>query len=141
MIFSAHSKQYLEANSPHWSKSNLRIETYNLKHLTEHFGKLLLTDITPVDIGKYQVQRKAAGASPRTVNMEVGTLRAILRKQRLWSDLQPDVKMLRARLDIGRALSRDEETRLLEACTVEAGRYILPSCCLSTAVCAIKNCA
>jgi len=46
----------IEANKPHWSASNLRIETYNLKHLTAHFGKVLLTDITPNDIGRYQVQ-------------------------------------------------------------------------------------
>jgi hypothetical protein len=52
MIFSAHSKQYLETNTPHWSASNVRIETYNARHLAEHFGKSLLTDITPGDIAK-----------------------------------------------------------------------------------------
>jgi integrase len=131
MIFSVHSKQYLEVSKPHWSASNLRIETYNLKHLTEHFGKLLLTDITSNDIGKYQVQRKSAGASASTVNLEVGTLRAILRKQRLWANLQPDVKMLRARTDIGRALSRDEETRLLKACKASRSRSLFPAVLLS----------
>jgi integrase len=131
LIFGVYARQYLEANTPHWSKSNVRIETYNLKHLTEHFGKLLLTDITSVHIGKYQAQRKAAGASSRTINMEVGTLRAILRKQRLWANLQPDVKMLRARSDIGRALSRDEETRLLEACKASRSRSLYPAVLLS----------
>lgn len=131
MIFSIHSKQYLEANTPHWSASNVRIETYNVKHLAEHFGKSLLTDISPANIAKYQMQRKADGVSSRTINMEVGTLRAILRKQRLWADLQPDVKMLRARSDIGRALSRDEETRLLNACKASRSRSLYPAVLLS----------
>jgi hypothetical protein len=131
MIFSVYSKHYLEANTPHWSPSNVRIETYNAKHLAEHFGKSLLTDITPADIAKYQAQRKADNASSRTINMEVGTLRAILRKQRLWANLQPDVKMLRARSDIGRALSRDEETRLLKACKASRSRSLYPAVLLS----------
>jgi integrase len=64
--------------------------------------------------------------------MEVGTLRAILRKQRLWANLQPDVKMLRARSDIGRALSRDEETRLLAACKASRSRSLYPAVLLSS---------
>jgi integrase len=59
------------------------------------------------------------------------TLRAILRKQRLWANLQPDVKMLRARSDIGRALSRDEETRLLAACKASRSRSLYPAVLLS----------
>ncbi len=131
MIFGVHAKQYLESNTPHWSKANLRIEGYNIDHLAGHFGKMLLTDIDAQHIGKYQAKRKAAGAGSRTVNMEVGTLRAILRKQRLWASLQPDVKMLRARSDIGRALTRDEETRLLAACQESRSRSLYPAVLLS----------
>ena len=32
--------------------------------------------------------------SPKTINLEVGTIRAILRRHRLWANLQPDVRML-----------------------------------------------
>ena len=105
MVFSGVAKQWLEAKAPQWSKSNLRIESYNVGHLVETFGKLLLTDITPDGISKYQATREKQGASKRTINMAVGTIRAILRKHRLWSNLQPDVKMLRTRSDIGRALA------------------------------------
>ena len=131
MLFAVCAKQYVDTNLAHWSKSNIRIETYNLKHLTTYFGKLLLTDIAASNIGKYQAQRKAAGASSRTINMEVGTLRAILRKQRLWANLQPDVKMLRTRSDIGRALSREEEMRLLDACRKSRSRSLYPAVLLS----------
>jgi integrase len=115
LLFSVAMKQWLELNMPRWSKSNLRIESHNCNHLLPVFGKLLLSDVTADDVSRYQAARNREGASARTVNMEVGTLRAILRKHRLWSNIQPDVRMLRTNQDIGRALSDDEEHRLLAA--------------------------
>jgi integrase len=53
---------------------------------------------------------------PKTVNLEIGTLRAILRYTGHWAPLQPNVKMLPVRKDVGRALSQDDETALLESC-------------------------
>jgi integrase len=131
LLFNIASKRWLELNQPHWSASNSRIEGYNLNHLHPQFAKMLLTDITADDISRYQAKRKKAGASPRTVNMEVGTLRAILRKHRLWANLQPDIRMLRARQDVGRALTADEQHRLLTACKNSRSRSLYPAVLLS----------
>lgn len=131
MIFGVHARQYLEGGAPRWSPATLRFEGHNIRRLAEHFGRLLLTDVTAGHIARYQAKRKAAGASGRTINMEVGTLRAILRTQRLWADIQPDVKMLNASSDIGRALTRDEETRLLAACRKSRSRSLYPAVLLS----------
>jgi integrase len=87
----------------------------------------LLTDISADNVTAYQAARKRAGASGRTVNMEVGTLRAILRKHRLWATIQPDVKPLSARSDVGRALSKDEEARLLAAARTSRSRSLYPA--------------
>ena len=43
------------------------------------------------------------------MNLEIGTLRAILSRNRLWAEIQPDVRMLPTRDDIGRAVSPEEE--------------------------------
>ncbi len=51
-------------------------------------------------------------------------MRAILRRHRLWADLQPDVKMLTVRDDVGRALDADEERRLLAACRTSRSRAL-----------------
>jgi hypothetical protein len=75
-----------------------------------------LSDISADDISRYQAARKKEGASSRTVNMEIGALRAILRKARLWANIQPDIRMLRVREEVGRALSDDEQHRLLAVC-------------------------
>lgn len=60
----------------------------------------------------------AKGASPKTVNLEVGTLRAALRRHGLWARLRPDVKMLKTRDDRGRAITAEEESALLKACAM-----------------------
>jgi integrase len=129
--FAVAAKSHLEESEPHWSASNARIEQYNVDHLMPHFGKLLLVEITGVDVSRYQAARKKDGASPRTVNMEVGTLRAIMRKRRLWANIQPDIRMLKTKQDTGRALSEDEQHRLLIACKKSRSRSLYPAALLS----------
>jgi integrase len=131
LIFSVAAKRWMEGNKAHWSESNTRIEKYNLERLLPHFGKLLLQDITADDVSRYQAERKKQEASNRTINMEVGTLRAILRKNRLWANIQPDVRMLKARGEVGRALTPDEQHRLLTACKKSRSRSLYPAVLLS----------
>jgi integrase len=111
------------------------IERANLKHLNPYFKKMLLCDITADDIARYQASRLEQGAAAKTVNLEVGTLRAILRKNRFWAAIQPDVKMLRAREDVGRAISHDEEAALLEACRASRSRSLYPAVLLALNTC------
>jgi integrase len=54
----------------------------------------------------------------------VGTLRAILRKHRLWANIQPDVQMLRAQDYVGRALTQDEEKALLNECRKSRSQFL-----------------
>jgi integrase len=111
------------------------IERANLKHINPDFGKMLLCDIAADDIAHYQASRLERGAAPKTVNLEVGTVRAILRKNRLWAAIQPDVRMLRAREDVGRAISRDEEAALLEACRASRSRSLYPAVLIALNTC------
>ena len=85
---------------------------------------MLVCDIGPDDIGAYQSARLREEAAPKTINLEVGTLRAILRKHRLWANIQPDVQMLRVREDVGRALTKDEEIALLRECRNSRSRSL-----------------
>jgi integrase len=130
LLFSIAARKHLEASSAHWSDGNLRIETYNVEHLLPHFGKSLLTDITGADVSRYQASRKK-DASARTINMEVGTLRAIMRRHRLWANIQPDVRMMKTASDIGRALSLDEKRKILAACKESRSRSLYPAALLS----------
>lgn len=122
--FTVATKEWLDESKAQWSTSNHRIETTNVGHLLPHFGKMLLTDIEAKDVKCYQAVRQDEGASPKTINMEVAALRAVLRRARLWANIQPDVKMFKAREDVGRALSEDEQVRLLAACKASRSRAL-----------------
>ena len=56
-----------------------------------------------------------------------GTLRAILRRHRLWAQLAPDVRMLPVRTDIGVALTPEQEEKLVRACAASRSRSLLPA--------------
>jgi integrase len=116
MLFPLASREWMAANMARWCKSNIAIQEFNLKHLSAHFGSMLLADITAQHIGKYQGMRQKERASNRTINMEVSTLRMMMKAARLWGAISQDVRMLPERRDVGRALTPDEETRLLDAC-------------------------
>jgi integrase len=53
-------------------------------------------------------------------------LRAVLKRYRLWANLQPDVKMLTVRTNVGEALTAEKEERLLSACRTRRSPSIHP---------------
>lgn len=130
-LFSVAASEWLDAKRPHLAPRSVQIEQANLKHILPAFGAKLTVDIQPVDISRYQASRQAEGASPKTINLEIGTLRAILRKNRLWANLQPDVRMLRVSDDVGKAISADDETQLLQECNTSRSRSLYPAVVLS----------
>jgi integrase len=123
-LFSVAADIWLAAKSAHLSPRSVTIERLNLKHVKPYFGGMLLCDVRGDDIAAYQSIRLREKAAPKTINLEVGTVRAILRKNRLWANIQPDVVMLRARDDVGRALTAKEEEVLLRECRNSRSRSL-----------------
>jgi integrase len=107
------TKAYREAyQQGHREKSQTWVAE-RLPHVEKALGNVLLPDLTEDRIRKYMQARKAEGAGGRTVNMEVSMLaRAMGRK---WSILWPTVRRNEEPKDVGRALSPEEEARLLKA--------------------------
>ncbi|HLW54365.1 MAG TPA: tyrosine-type recombinase/integrase [Candidatus Angelobacter sp.] len=126
-LLSFAAQAYLEAKKTSLAASSLTIENTNLDlHLLPVLGKKLVSDITAEDISQYQKRRLGEGASPATINLEIGTLRAILKKHGQWARVQPNVRMLPVRDDVGRAITVDEERALLQACSLSRSRCLLP---------------
>ena len=134
-LLSVSAESWLSTKIAHLSPRSVVIERANLKHINPYFGKKLICDITADDIARYQAERLEKGAAPKTVNLEVGTLRAILRRNRLWASIQPDVRMLRVCENVGRAISRNEETALLEACRASRSRSLFPAVLIALNTC------
>lgn len=134
-LFSIAAEDWLAAKKAHLSPRTVAIEQANLKHLNPFFGKMLLCDVRSDDVARYQAARLQEEAAPKTVNLEIGTLRAVLRKNRLWFAIQPDVRMLRATDDAGRAISHEEESALLAACQSSRSRSLHTSVLLALNTC------
>lgn len=112
----AEAPEWLAVKRAKWGESNLAIQNYNLAHLNQHFGAKLLPQITADAIGKYQAIRQDEGASNRTINMEIATLRMILKWKKRWGRIADDVTMLEEDATPGKQLNADEAAKLLEAC-------------------------
>jgi integrase len=130
-LFSVAADEWLAAKALTLAVSSLRIEKDNLKHIRPSFERSLLTDIAALDIAGYQKVRLAEGASAKTINLEVGTIRSILRRNRVWAEIQPDVGMLPTRKDVGKALSTDQEEALLRCCLESRSRTLYPAVVLA----------
>jgi integrase len=85
-------------------------------HLKPALGALPLCDLDANRIAAYQACRKADGASARTLNKELQVVRQILKRHKLWANLQGDVRFERESDRIGKALPREDEPRLLKRC-------------------------
>src|SRR5215469_1791539 len=108
---------WLEAERPHLAERTYQIYEVAIRcHLTPALGPRLLCDIGADAVASYQAKRKGAKASARTINKELQVLRQILKRHKLWANLQGDVKFEREDDNIGKALEHEEEKRLLAAC-------------------------
>ena len=82
-----------------------------LAHVRRLLGGMLISDLTEDRVRDYIKARLGESAGGRTINMELGELsRALGHKQ---SALWPKVRKLEENHDVGRALSPEEETRML----------------------------
>jgi integrase len=127
--------QWLEQAKPHLAERTHDIYDVAIRcHLAPALGSVLLCDIDARAIAAYQARRKADGASARTLNKELQVLRQVLRRHRLWATLQGEVKFERESASIGKALTPEEETKLLAACESNALLHAVVSLAVNTAL-------
>jgi integrase len=129
-LFPIAAKQWLDSKTALTALGRAYYEQY-LGKLKRHFGNRLISDITADDIADLQRKRTAEGLSGRQVNCEVATLRCVLRRFGLWAGISYRVKMLKERTDTGRALSREDEAKLLEAIAQSPSAALYPFFVLS----------
>jgi integrase len=93
-------------------------------HVERLLGGAILPDLTEDRIRAYMETRLAEKAGNRTVNMEVDCLARAVGRQ--WRELWPKVKRLEENREAGRALSTEEENRLLAVAAANRSPLILP---------------
>lgn len=93
-----------------------------LAHVTRLMGTVLLPDLTEKAIRDYMRKRLDENASGRTINAELGELSRAVGKP--WKTLWPKVRKMEEQKDLGKALSPEEEDRLLRAASRSKSRLI-----------------
>lgn len=126
-LLSVIAADWVAAQSPKWTESTRKVHETALKHLLPVFGGQLACDTEADDIHRYQQRRLAEGASRRTINMETGTLRSVLKKSRRWAAIAEDVSFFPEDHEgKGRKLSPLEQDALLRAAGESRSPMLLP---------------
>lgn len=86
-----------------------------MKPLGKYFGETPLTRISADAIRAYIAERKKAGVANKTINLEVGVVRGVLKRAKRWHLFSDEIKPLPVRHEIGRALSPEEKISLQKA--------------------------
>lgn len=125
-LFKLAAEEWLTGKSA--TSARLTGETYGyfVRSLIKNFGDRLVSDIGHRDIAELQRKRLAEGKSARTVNLEISTLRQVLRAHGLWAPIGERVKHLRERQDVGRAIGRDDEACIFDAIRKSRSPALLP---------------
>jgi integrase len=124
-LFKIAAREWIDSKTHLAAKSVYAYKQY-VDSLTKEFGNRLVCDLDETDIVELQRNRQREKKSGRTINYEVHALRGILKHFNLWWPLADKVKKLQERHDIGKALSRDEELRLLDAVAKSGSPVLLP---------------
>lgn len=133
--FERAADEWFEAVKPHLAERTRNIYEVALRcHLKPAFGRLLLCDFDANRIASYQARRKSVGSSARTLNKELQVLRQVLKRHRLWANLQGDVKFERESDHIGQALTHEQEICLLKNCESNLLLHTVVTLALNTAL-------
>jgi integrase len=113
--FSEAAGVFIEDRIGHVSARTTQFERERTKSLKEFFGDKPLLKITAGDIKAYQKQRLEAGLSGKTINMDVGVLRLMLKRAKTWNIVAQDVKLFpkRSRV-IGKVLTQEQKLHLFQ---------------------------
>jgi integrase len=113
LAFGDAADRYLQGRRLELSAGSLKKERQLLVQPRRFFGAGQLLRISPEDLQAYREQRAESGAAPSYINMEMGTICRILKCAKRWHLVAADIKPLRERREIGRAMSHEEKLRLL----------------------------
>jgi integrase len=124
-LFNAAAKEWLAEKDGLAAKSKKGYKE-RLVPVNATFGKCLITDVNLTAVVQYRSARLKEGVSNRTVNYEVACIRGVLKRYGLWSPIGERIKKLRENHDAGRAISPEDEAKILEACRASVSPSLLP---------------
>jgi integrase len=111
--FSEAAARFMETRAIEVKPKTKATEQHQLKPLAAFFGSFRLGKITADDVRAYQLKRREQGRGPRTVNHEVGLLRRIMKRGKVWRRIAGEFRFLKCNKRICRSITREQKERLL----------------------------
>ncbi len=142
--FGQAADDYVTARKLELAPASRAKEKQLLVQLRAYFRQEALKSITAKRITEYRAWRaeqkivragKEHSVGPATLNAELGILRRIMKRARVWARVADDIRPLREPSSIGRALTEDEKQRLLKTAAIRPEwetAYLAAILCLNT---------
>ena len=113
LAFTEAVERYLDSRKLELSDRSLKKERQLLVQPSLFFAATTVARITTETLLAYRESRAKNGTGPAYINMEMGAIRRILKRAKRWHVVAEDIRPLKERHDIGRALAHEEKIRLL----------------------------
>ena len=129
---------FIEERKPHVAPRTYQLDSERLRPLRAFFGDKPLIRIRAEDISSFQRARLAGGirfgkgggapVAGRTVNMEIGVLRQLMGRAKMWRSVEEDVKMLpENKSSKGKVLTREQKLLLFSTAATQ-DRWLVAYC-------------
>jgi integrase len=121
LTFEQLAERYLQLHISKLKPSTRQDQIYRLNTLRSRWTSLLVSELTALEIDRYQADRRAAGVSAKTIRNEVSILSGMLRQAQRWGVIKdvPQIEWPKMAAPDFRWLTDDEAARLIEQADTE----------------------
>ena len=133
--FTQAADDYVIARTLELAPASRAKEKQLLVQLRAYFKQEPLKAVNVKRITDYRTWRAEQRVGPATLNAELGILRRILKRAKLWARVADDIRPLREPSTIGRAITEEEKQRLLKTAVMRPEwetAYLAAILCLNT---------
>ena len=133
--FTQAADEYVSARKLELAQASQAKEKQLLVQLRAYFKLEPLKSVTVKRITDYRAWRAEQKVGPATLNAELGILRRILKRAKLWARVADDIRPLKEPRSIGRAITEEEKQRLLKTAVMRPEwetAYLAAILCLNT---------
>jgi len=106
------SERHLQDRKPGLAPRSIQTEQERLKPLVAYFQQTPLKQISSDMLRAYIIGRKTAGVANKTINLEIGVVRSLLKRAKRWHLFEDDIRPLPVHHQVGRALTDVEKDSL-----------------------------
>jgi integrase len=115
--FTTATERHLDDRTPHLAPKSIETEKERLKPLQAYFSKTPLLLITAEALRSYISERRKKGVANKTINLEIGVVRGVLKRAKRWHLIADEIRPLPARHQVGRVLEKEQKQDLARLAT------------------------